>query len=199
MSLRALWASAWFRLQLQVLLSLGLTRQALRCCEVRLLTVPCDPHALATQAQLQADDGDFASARDTLWRLLQSHPGQAAAWFNLGYLREGAGDAAGAETAFRRAVEIAPAMDRAWYGLAMSLIARQCWDEAESALHRTNALQPLSPFGWVQLARVLVRRQQPDLAREVIEHLQGFEPRVAAQLARETGLMPMTTSEGGVS
>lgn len=199
MPLKALWASAWFRLQLQVLLSLGLTRRALRCAELRLLTAPGDPHALATQAQLQADDGHLALARDTLWRLLQSHPGLAAAWFNLGYLRERSGDAAGAEMAFRRAVEIAPAMDRAWYGLAMSLIARQSWDEAESALHRTNALQPLSPFGWVQLARVYIRRRQPDRAQKVIEHLQGFEPRVAAQLARETGLMLTTAGEGGVS
>lgn len=198
MPLRALCASAWFRWQLQLLLSLGLKRRAVRCTERRLLTVPRDPHALATRAQLQADDGDLASAQDTLWRLLQSHPGRACAWFNLGYLLEKQGDPARAEAAFRRAVEIEPAMDRAWYGLAVSLIAQQRWDEAEGALNRTNALQPLSPFGWVQLARVHVRRCQPDLARQVIDHLQGFEPRVAAQLARETGLMPARAGEGGL-
>jgi len=46
----------------------------------------------------------------------------------------------------------------------------------------------MSPFGWYQLARVHVDRQQPDEAEKIIRHLKGFEPKVAAQLERETGL-----------
>jgi hypothetical protein len=49
-------------------------------------------------------------------------------------------------------------------------------------------LQPMSPYGWYQLARVHMDRQQPDEARKIIRHLKGFEPKVAAQLERETGL-----------
>ncbi len=47
----------------------------------------------------------------------------------------------------------------------------------------------MSPYGWYQLARVHVDRQQPDEARRIIRHLKGFEPKVAAQLERETGLV----------
>jgi hypothetical protein len=31
-------------------------------------------------------------------------------------------------------------------------------------------------------------KQEPDEARKIIRHLKGFEPKVAAQLERETGL-----------
>jgi len=33
-----------------------------------------------------------------------------------------------------------------------------------------------------------VDRQEPEAAVKIIRHLQGFEPKVAAQLVRETGL-----------
>ncbi|MCY1545733.1 hypothetical protein D9M68_816860 [compost metagenome] len=46
----------------------------------------------------------------------------------------------------------------------------------------------MSPYGWYQMARVQVDRQAPDEAEKIIHHLRGFEPRVAAQLERETGL-----------
>jgi hypothetical protein len=46
----------------------------------------------------------------------------------------------------------------------------------------------MSPFGWYQLARVHVDRQDPEEAVKVIRHLKRFEPKVAAQLERETGL-----------
>ena len=48
----------------------------------------------------------------------------------------------------------------------------------------------MSPYGWYQLARVQVDRHEPEEAREIIRHLKGFEPKVAAQLERETGLAP---------
>jgi Tfp pilus assembly protein PilF len=188
MSLKDRCAAAAYRLCLQGLLILGLRRHATVWTERRQQAAPDDLHALATRAQLQADEGDLASAAVSLRRLLAVEPRQSAAWFNLGYVLEQQGQAAEAETAFRRAIETNAGMDRAWYGLALSLIAQQRWDEAEAALHRTNELQPLSPFGWVQLARLHVRRREPERAWQVIEHLRGFEPRAAAQLVLETGL-----------
>ena len=61
-------------------------------------------------------------------------------------------------------------------------------EEALAALKRNTQLQPMSPFGWYQMARVHVDLKQTDEARAVIRHLKGFEPKVAAQLERETGL-----------
>ena len=79
-------------------------------------------------------------------------------------------------------------MDRAWYGLGLVLIQSRRLDEAALALTRNTELQPMSPFGWYQLARVQADRQQPDAALRIVAHLKGFEPRVAAQFERETGL-----------
>jgi hypothetical protein len=56
-------------------------------------------------------------------------------------------------------------------------------------LKRNTELQPMSPYGWYQLARVHVDRHNPEEAVKIIRHLKGFEPKVAAQLERETGLL----------
>jgi len=48
----------------------------------------------------------------------------------------------------------------------------------------------MSPFGWYQLARLHLDRQETEQALEIIRHLQGFEPKIAEQLKRETGLRP---------
>jgi tetratricopeptide (TPR) repeat protein len=88
-----------------------------------------------------------------------------------------------------RATELAPKLDRAWYGQGLVLIRLQRYDEAVAALKRNTELQPMSPYGWYQLARVHVDRHNPEEAVKIIRHLKGFEPKVAAQLERETGLL----------
>ena len=79
-------------------------------------------------------------------------------------------------------------MDRAWYGLGLVLVRQGRLEEALAALKRNTQLQPMSPFGWYQIARVHVDLKQTEEARAVIRHLKGFEPKVAAQLERETGI-----------
>jgi Tfp pilus assembly protein PilF len=93
-----------------------------------------------------------------------------------------------AAESFVQAVTLDPSMDRAWYGLGLCHIRQGRWDEAVSALKRTIELQPMSPNGWYQLARVHLERGEPDQAQRVLRHLHSFEPKVAAQLERETGL-----------
>ena len=46
----------------------------------------------------------------------------------------------------------------------------------------------VASHGWYQLARVHANRKEPEKARRIIAHLKNFEPKVAAQLERETGL-----------
>jgi len=48
----------------------------------------------------------------------------------------------------------------------------------------------MSPHGWCQLARVHMERQETEEVSKIIRHLRGFEPKVAAELARETGIQP---------
>ncbi|GAB4559399.1 MAG: hypothetical protein Tsb007_21320 [Rhizobacter sp.] len=152
---------------------------------------PQDAYLLASRAHLRAQRGAREAAIADAQALVAAHPRRSAAdWFNLAYLLEDAKRFADAEPAFRQALELDPKLDRAWYGLGLTLIHLRRFDEAIAALKRNTELQPMSPYGWYQMARVHMDRHEPDEARRIIRHLQGFEPKVAAQLTRETGLAP---------
>jgi len=180
---------AWLRLQAIGWLVLGKPAAAERCFSEMLARWPDDAYALASRAHARAQRGERAAALADSARLLELHPARSAAdWFNHGYLLEHQGNIAGAEAAFRRAVALDPKLDRAWYGLGLALIRQHRFDEAVKALERNTKLQPMSPYGWYQLARVHMDRRDPEQARRIIAHLKGFEPKVAAQLERETGL-----------
>ena len=154
---------------------------------------PHDGYALSSRAHLNAQRGRRDAAVADLQSLLAAQPQALAAyWFNLAYLLEELGRYAEAEPAFQRALAIDPKLDRAWYGLALVLIRLRRPDEAVAALEKNTELQPMSPYGWYQLARVQFDRQEPDEALKIIRHLKGFEPKVAAQLERETGLAAST-------
>ena len=150
---------------------------------------PSDAYALASRAHVRAQVGQPALALEDARALVTAHPRRSAGdWFNLGFMLEHQQLPEQAEPAFREALALDPKLDRAWYGLGLALIQLQRFDEAVAALKRNTELQPMSPFGWYQLARVHMDRQRPDEARRIIRHLQGFEPKVAKQLERETGL-----------
>lgn len=162
---------------------------ALRCFAAMLALRPGDRYALASQAHVLAQQGRMKEALAAQERLVREGQAPLAAdWFNLGYLLEESGQPERAEQALRRALELDPKMDRAWYGLGLVLIQARRYDEAVAALRKNTELQPMSPFGWYQLARVHVDRHEPEEAVKIIRHLHGFEPKVAAQLERETGL-----------
>ena len=129
-----------------------------------------------------------AIALDYYARVLRLQPEVSNAHFNHAFVAEELGQTEVAEQGFRAALQIEEKMDRAWYGLGLVLVRQGRLDEALVALKRNTSLQPMSPFGWYQMARVHVDLQQPEEARAVIRHLKGFEPKVAAQLERETGL-----------
>jgi len=178
----------FLQLQIRALVLFGQRQRALEKVDEVLSFSPANTHALATRAHLLAELGDKAAAQLSLRSLVAIQSDQAAGWFNLGYLSEEMGQLEEAESAFRRATELDPKLDRAWYGLGLSLIRQRRFEEAIEALRRNTELQPMSPYGWYQLARVHVDRQEPDEAAKIIRHLKKFEPKVAAQLERETGL-----------
>lgn len=182
------WRLRWLQLQAQAWLLCGRPASALRCFDAILVLVPADRHALASRAHLLAQAGDAAGAVAALQALTAHHAHDACSWFNLAYLLQAMERDGEAETAFTRALAIDDTLDRAWYGLALLHIRARRFDDAVVALRRNTRLQPMSPSGWYQLARVQCDRQRPDEAAWIIRHLKGFEPRVAAQLERETGL-----------
>ncbi len=184
---------AYWRLKLQAitLLVLGRHEAAGRAFDAMLAGWPGDAYALASRAHLRAQFGQRDAAIADAQQLVALHPSRSAAdWFNLAFLLDEAGRLDAAEPAFRRALELDPKLDRAWYGLGLTLIRQRRLDEAVEALERNTKLQPMSPYGWYQLARVHMDRQEPEQARKILRHLQGFEPKVAAQLEREIGVAP---------
>lgn len=183
------WHYRWLRLQAIAWFVLGRQRAAGALLDQMLQRWPQDTYALASRTHLNGQAGRRAEAIADARALVEAHPRRSAAhWFNLGYLLEADQQHEAAEQAFRQAVALDEKLDRAWYGLGMVLKQQGRYVEAVQALTRNTELQPMSPYGWVQLARVQVEREQPDEARRIIRHLRGFEPRVAAQLERETGL-----------
>ena len=149
---------------------------------------PDDVLALNSLAYDSIQTQHPASALDYYARVLKLQPQVSNAHFNHAFVAEELGLTEVAEQGFRAALQIEEKMDRAWYGLGLVLVRQGRLDEALVALKRNTSLQPMSPFGWYQMARVHVDLRQPEEARAVILHLKGFEPKVAAQLERETGL-----------
>ena len=149
---------------------------------------PDDVLALNSLAYDAIQSQHPAIALDYYARVLKLQPQVSNAHFNHAFVAEELGQSQAAEQGFRAALQIEEKMDRAWYGLGLALVRQGRLDEALVALKRNTSLQPMSPFGWYQMARVHVDLHQPEEARAVIRHLKGFEPKVAAQLERETGL-----------
>jgi len=181
----------WLKWRAMLALVFGRRALAMSCFDELLRLVPGDAYALASRAHVLAQAGRHEDALVDARALVQHHPQRSAGdWFNLAFLLEATDRFDEAEPAFRRALEIDPKLDRAWYGLGLVLIRQRRFDEAVAALKRNTELQPMSPYGWYQLARAQLDRQQPEEARKIIRHLKKFEPKVAAQLERETGLVP---------
>ncbi|MDP2418393.1 MAG: tetratricopeptide repeat protein [Hydrogenophaga sp.] len=167
---------------------LGRQHQALGLISRALQADPTDVQALASRAHVLAEQGEKPAALQALAQLVSVAPEHSAGWFNYGFLSEDMGLLEQAESAFQRAIALDPQFDRAWYGLALSLIRQRRLEEAITALKKNTELQPMSPYGWYQLARVHVERQESEEAAKIIRHLRRFEPKVADQLERETGL-----------
>ena len=179
----------WMKWRAMGLLVLGRNAAAMAVFEAMLQRWPDDTYALASRMHQRVQSEQTSAALADSRRLVTLRPDHAGTWFNHGYVLELAGLWDEALAAFRRAAELGPELDRAWYGMGLVLIRLGRHDEAVSALKRNTELQPMSPHGWYQLARVHVDRHDPDEAVKIIRHLQKFEPKVAAQLERETGLL----------
>jgi tetratricopeptide (TPR) repeat protein len=178
-----------YRLQAMALLVFNQREAAERVFDSMLQRWPNDAYATASRVHVRMQRGHQAGAMSDAQALVQHHPKRSAAdWFNLAFMQEQASQLEASEANFRQALAMDPKLDRAWYGLGLTLIRMKRFDEAVAALKRNTELQPMSPYGWYQLARVQIDRQKPEEARKIITHLKKFEPKIAEQLERETGL-----------
>ncbi len=166
----------------------GQREAALRYLGRILAANPQDAESIAAVGYQYAQAGRKSEALAFFDRLVLLQPDNAEAHFNRGFLLQERTDHDGAMASFRRVLELNPQHDRALYGLGLSLIATRRLEEAIAPLRKNTKLQPMSPYGWYQLARVEFELGHRDEAQKILDHLQRFEPKVAGQLERETGL-----------
>lgn len=178
----------WLRLQAKALLVVGMRSKAHAVFQDILDLNPQDVLALNSLGFNELNDRRLVQALGFFERALALTPANANAHFNVGFVCEELGRSQEAEHAFRAALQIDEKMDRAWYGLGLVLVRQRRFEESLTAFKRNTELQAMSPFAWYQMARVHMEMHAPDKALEVMRHLNGFEPKVAAQLERETGL-----------
>ena len=150
---------------------------------------PLDPRVIASIAHMHAAAGRRDAAIELMTRSLELDPKQAATWFNLGYLQQETNRHEQAIAAFDRAIALDEKLDRAYYGKALSLIKTDRIDAAIPLLLKNIELQPMSPFGFYQLAHAYHRLGAADKVARTIRKLADFEPKVAKQLERETGVV----------
>jgi tetratricopeptide (TPR) repeat protein len=178
----------WLRLQAKALLVVGMRSRAHEVFQDILDLNPQDVLALNSLGFNELNDRRLVQALGFFERALTLTPTNANAHFNVGFVCEELGRSQEAEHAFRAALQIDEKMDRAWSGLGLVLVRQRRFEESLVAFKRNTELQSMSPYAWYQMARVHMEMQNPDQALEVMRHLNGFEPKVAAQLERETGL-----------
>ena len=166
----------------------GASASAQRWLETARDEFPDDPKVLAALAFMYAQQERRREAIALFDRAAALEPRDAELQFDRGFLLQALNDHDAAIDAFQRALALNADHDRALYGLALSLISLRRLDDAVVALERNTKLQPMSPYGWYQLGRVQFDRGNAERTKAIIAHLARFEPKVAAQLARETGL-----------
>jgi tetratricopeptide (TPR) repeat protein len=149
---------------------------------------PRDAAVIAKIAFMKAGAGGRPEAIALLNESLRIDPDAADNWFNLGYLQQEEQRHDEALASFARALRLNAKLDRAWYGTALSLIKLGRLEDAIAPLKQNVKLQPMSPFGWYQLAHLQNRLGRKDDVAVSIKRLSQFEPQVARQLERETGV-----------
>jgi tetratricopeptide (TPR) repeat protein len=149
---------------------------------------PNDPKPLTVAAHCMALLHRNLEAEALLRKSVESDPGYAPAWFNLGFLIQKREDHEEALRCFDMALRFEEKMDRAHYGRALSLIALNRPEEAKASLQRTIDLQPMSPYGYYQLASLHHKLGDEKACIKLVKKLHQFEPQLAVQLQNETGV-----------
>ncbi len=149
---------------------------------------PDNAVALVTAANHLSLNQQFAEAEAVLRKSLDIDSSQSAAWFNLGFLLQKRDEHEQALAAFDQAIRHQDRLDRAHYGRALSLMALERNQEAKAALQRTVDLQPMSPYGYYHLAVLQFKMGDEKGYRKITRKLGSFEPKLALQLQKETGV-----------
>jgi tetratricopeptide (TPR) repeat protein len=193
---------SWFvkfllKRQVAVAVLLGRKRRSIELMQQVLQLDPDDADSRNALGNLLYEVGDPVAAVAEFTTLVERHPGNADAWFNLGFVHEGRNDLGSAERCFRRALGLNAKLDRAWYGLGLTLIRAGRLEDAIEALKKNIELQPFSPYGYYQLGMTYHHLGRDVDARRIHDRLRGFEPKYAATLKRDIEKTPPAAPAGG--
>jgi tetratricopeptide (TPR) repeat protein len=143
--------------------------------------------ALASRslAFLYASTGQ-PQAIDQFHAALALEPDDAPTHFNLGFVHHERGEFGPAVSAFDRALALDRNLDRAWYGKGLALRSMGELEAAAESLHRAGKIQPMNSLAWYELGMTYYALKKYDKLHEVLEHLNGFDPKMTMQLMRET-------------
>jgi tetratricopeptide (TPR) repeat protein len=148
---------------------------------------PRDAQSARHIAFIAAQDEDYDTALRWFDAALVIAPGDAATHFNRGYALQQAGRVTQAVASFGEATRLNPNLDRAWYGMGLAHAA--CGDHAAAivALAEAARLQPFNGYAFYQLGMAYHHDGQPEETARVLKKLAGFDPKLARQLARDSG------------
>lgn len=167
---------------------LGFKALAADCWEKAHAARPVGARSLVSASVMHLAAKNPADAERVLKMAVAADPKNAAAWFNLGFVRQERGAHAEAIQAFDTAMGIDSKLDRAFYGKALSLMKTGDYAAAKPLLETTIKLQPMSPYGYYQLAAAQFKTGDHDGYIKTTSKLGKFEPQLAVQLQRETGV-----------
>jgi tetratricopeptide (TPR) repeat protein len=181
--------SAWYYSRMaSIALFLGKSDVAMAHWLKILSLRPNDARMMVTIANALASTGKKTEAITWLERAVKVDPTEASAWYNLGYILQEQEQHAEALASFERAIGNNEKLDLAYYGKAISLVKLGRLDEAVVALKVNTKLQPMSPYGWYQLAHTYKKMNDTERVIKTIKKVSAFEPNVALQLQKETGI-----------
>jgi tetratricopeptide (TPR) repeat protein len=149
-------------------------------------------------AETRIEQKDFAGARPLLEKFLTSHPSDARALFDLGYVEDADGHDEAAAVDYRKAIAADPKQFEARLALGLLLAHQEKYDEAREQLQQATVLapDPPNPATLAEAFRTLAkldRASDPPAARDALVAALKLTPEtpddllLTAQIAEENG------------
>lgn len=158
------------------LLNQNKPRQALAAFDLILRREETEKAALAGRAAALVALGRFDTARETYRALLDIHPRDAGARYNLGVIEGRLGRLTDAAEQFRLAVQCDPRHKRAWFNLASLAQRDGRLAEARTGWESFTKLEPSIAAGWYNLGIVYMDYQNPTDAARCFSYVVMIDP-----------------------
>jgi tetratricopeptide (TPR) repeat protein len=165
----------------------GRTARAAAEYELALRHDPRDAQSARSLAFIAAQEKRIDDALRWFDAAVRIAPDHADTHFNRGYVLQEAKRFAEAVASFAEATRLNPKLDRAWYGMGLARASLGEHARAAEALTEAARLQPFNGYAFYQLAMAFHHDGRPEETARVFKRLKSFDPKLAHQLARDSG------------